>query len=275
MNMKRILSLVIIAAMITSVFTVFSLNTAAQDVGLDATGADNKLVITCRRQVLGEVEVGSEFIYSVGLNTAGYPVTIGEGQLRYDDSYVQIVEHGEKRSDGSINMNAYSFPTKIRNTNLVTNYFKYKNTAFYNFNKYAGVSAFTEDDHFFKIRMKAIKPGTVEIWHYSKCFYHDMTKLIYDDKGNDQLNPIPYTVRTVEPAAGYVGDANGDYQLSVLDASYIQRIMAGEALRCNTVSADADSDGTVSMLDAINILRFHAGLQTKGKIGEWIFASEQ
>lgn len=276
MKMKRILSLVIIAALIASVFTVFSLNTAAEDVDLDATGADNKLVITCRRQVLGEVEVGSEFIYNVGLNTAGYPVTIGEGQLRYDDKYVQIVEHGEKRSDGSINMNAYSFPTKIRNTNLVTNYFQYKNTAFYNFNKFAGVSAFTEDDHFFKIRMKAIAPGTVEIWHYAKCFYSGLnTKLIYDDKGNDQLDPIPYTIRTIEPAAGYVGDANGDYQLSVLDASYIQRVMAGEKLSYNSVSADTNSDGTVNILDAMNILRYHAGLQTKGKIGEWLFASEQ
>lgn len=278
--MKRILSLVIIAAMIASVFTVFSLNTAAENVDLDATGADNKLTITCRRQVLGEVEVGSEFIYNVGLNTAGYPVTIGEGQLRYDDRYVQIVEHGEKRSDGSINMNAYSFPSKLRNTNLVTNYFDYKNAALYNFSKFAGVSAFTENDHFFKIRMKAIAPGTVEIWHYAKCFYYgktatDMIRLIYDDKGNDQLDPIPYTIRTIEPATGYVGDANGDYQLSVLDASYIQRVMAGEALSYNTVSTDANSDGTVNMLDAMNILRYHAKLQTKGKIGEWIFASEQ
>ena len=274
--MKRILSLVIIAALIASVFTVFSLNTAAQDVDIDATGADKKLVITCRRQIIGEVEVGSEFIYSVGLNTGGYPVTIGEGQLYYNEKYVTIVEHGDKRSDGSINMNAYSFPTRVRNSNLIANYFGEKNAAFYNFSKFSGVGSFTEDDHYFKIRMKAIAPGTVEIRHYAKCFYADMkTKLIYDDKGNDQLDPIPYTICSVEPATGYVGDANGDYEISVMDASYLQHVSAGEALRYNAVSADADSNGTVNLLDALNILRRQAGLQTKGRIGEWIFASEQ
>ena len=280
MKMKRILSLVIIAALIASAFTVFSLNTAAEDAAIDATGTDNKLVITCRRQVLGEVEVGSEFIYNVGLNSGGYSVTTGEGQLRYDDNYVQIVEHGEKRSDGTIDMNAYSFPTRIRNTNLITNYFGYKNAALYNYSKYAGTGVFTEDDHFFKVRMKAIAPGTVEIWHYAKCFYSyktatDTTKLIYDDKGNDQLDPIPYTICSVEPATGYVGDANGDWQLNIMDASFLQRVSAGEALTYNSVSADANSDGRIDLLDALNILRYQAGMQTKGKIGEWIFTSEQ
>ena len=159
MKMKRILSLVIITALIASVFTVFSLNTAAQDVDLGDTGADNTLTITCRRQVLGVVEVGSEFIYQVALDSAGYNVSNGQGQLRYDDSYVKIVEYGEKRSDGSINMNAYSFPTRIRNSNLVTNYFGEKNTAYYNFSKHGGVGTFTDDQHYFKVRMKALKGG--------------------------------------------------------------------------------------------------------------------
>lgn len=278
--MKRILSLILIMTLIASVFTVFSLDTAAEDVDLDDTGANGKLTITCRRQVIGEVEVGSEFIYHVALNSGDYSVMVGEGQLRYDDSFATIVEHGDVRSDGSINMNAYSFPTRIRNSNLVTNYFDQKNVAYYNFSKFAGISAFTEDDHFFKIRMKAIAPGTVEIRHYAKCFYHgtgpsNMIKLIYDDFGNNQLDPIPYTVCTVEPAIGYVGDADNDYELTVMDATRIQRLTAGDHLYYKTLSADSNSDGTVNLLDALNILRYHAGLPTKGQIGEWIFESEQ
>ena len=276
MKMKRILSLVIITALIASVFTVFSLNTAAQDVDLGDTGADNTLTITCRRQVLGVVEVGSEFIYQVALDSAGYDVSAGEGQLRYDDSYVKIVEHGEKRSDGSINMNAYSFPTRIRNSNLVTNYFGEKNTAYYNFSKHGGVGTFTDDQHYFKVRMKALKAGTVDIWHYSVKFSSGLfTALITDDISNKQLDPIPYTIRTVEPAQGYVGDADGDWNLTIMDATYLQRISAGENLTYNEVSADADSNGKVDLLDSLNVLRYHAGKQTKGKIGEWIFASEQ
>lgn len=276
MKMKRILSLVIITALIASVFTVFSLNTAAQDVDLGDTGADNTLTITCRRQVLGVVEVGSEFIYQVALDSAGYNVSNGQGQLRYDDSYVKIVEYGEKRSDGSINMNAYSFPTRIRNSNLVTNYFGEKNTAYYNFSKHGGVGTFTDDQHYFKVRMKALKAGTVDIWHYSVKFSSGLfTSLITDDISNKQLDPIPYTIRTVEPAQGYVGDADGDWNLTIMDATYLQRISAGEDLTYNEVSADADSDGKVDLLDSLNVLRYHAGKQTKGKVGEWIFASEQ
>ncbi len=276
MKMKRILSLVLITALIASVFTVFSLNTAAQDVDLGDTGADNTLTVTCRRQVLGVVEVGSEFIYQVALDSAGYTVSAGEGQLRYDDSYVKIVEHGEKRSDGSINMNAYSFPTRIRNSNLITNYFGEKNIAYYNFSKYSGVGTFTDDQHYFKVRMKALKAGTVDIWHYSVKFSSGLfTSLITDDISNKQLDPIPYTIRTVEPAQGYVGDADGDWNLTIMDATYLQRISAGENLTYNEVSADADSDGKVDLLDSLNVLRYHAGKQTKGKVGEWIFASEQ
>lgn len=276
MKMKKILSLVLITALIASVFTVFSLNTAAQDVDLGDTGADNTLTITCRRQVLGVVEVGSEFIYQVALDSAGYDVSAGEGQLRYDDSYVKIVEHGEKRSDGSINMNAYSFPTRIRNSNLITNYFGEKNTAYYNFSKHSGLGTFTDDQHYFKVRMKALKAGTVDIWHYSVKFSSGLfTALITDDISNKQLDPIPYTIRTVEPAQGYVGDADGDWNLTIMDATYLQRISAGENLTYNEVSADADSDGKVDLLDSLNVLRYHAGKQTKGKIGEWIFASEQ
>ena len=276
MKMKRILSLVVITALIASVFTVFSLNTAAQDVDLGDTGADNTLTITCRRQVLGVVEVGSEFIYQVALDSAGYNVSNGQGQLRYDDSYVKIVEYGEKRSDGSINMNAYSFPTRIRNSNLITNYFGEKNTAYYNFSKHSGVGTFTDDQHYFKVRMKALKAGTVDIWHYSVKFSSGLfTSLIKDDAGNKQLDPIPYTIRTVEPAQGYVGDADGDWNLTIMDATYLQRISAGENLTYNEVSADADSDGKVDLLDSLNVLRYHAGKQTKGKVGEWIFASEQ
>ena len=253
MKMKRILSLVIITAFIASVFTVFSLNTAA-----------------------AEVEVGSEFIYHVALDSAGYNVSMGEGQLRYDNRYVKIVEHGEKRPDGSIDMNTYSFPTRIRNSNLITNYFGEKNTAYYNFSKHSGVGTFTDDQHYFKVRMKALKAGTVDIWHYSVKFSSGLfTSLITDDISNKQLDPIPYTIRTVEPAQGYVGDADGDWDLTIMDATYLQRISAGENLTYNEVSTDADSDGKVDLLDSLNVLRYHAGKQTKGKVGEWIFASEQ
>lgn len=260
--MKRILSLILVLALAASLVTAFSLPAAAE--------SSNKLIITCRKQVIGEVEVGSEFIYHVALDSGGYTVSSGEGQLRYNDSYATIVEYGTP------SMSAYSFPTRIRNTSLATNFLKEKNVAYYNFVKIAGVGKFTEDDHFFKIRMKAIAPGTVEIRHYTKSLYSGLsTKLIYDDISNSQLDPIPYTVCSVEAPTGYVGDADGDYQLTVLDATMIQHITAGEDLTYNMVSADSNGDNVINLFDALNILRYHAGMETQGSIGEWIFESEQ
>lgn len=276
MNMKKILSFVLIAALIVSVSVTFELTASAQSADIDETGANNKLTVICRNQILGEVEVGSEFIYHVALNSGGHNIANGQGELRYDSSYVTIVEHGNTRSDGSVDMNSYSFPTSIRNSNLVTNYLGERNTAYYNFSKYTGIGTFTEDTQFFKIRMKAIKAGVVEIWHSAKCFYSvKNTRLIYNDVSNKQLDPIPYTIRSIEPAAGYVGDANGDWQLNVMDATYLQRISAGEELTYNEVSADANSDGKIDLLDALSILRYQSGKPTKSNIGEWIFASEQ
>ena len=262
--MKRILSLILVLTLICSLITALTVPVSAQ-----TDNDNNKLIITCRRQVIGEVEVGSEFIYHVALDSGGYNVTIGEGQLRYDDSYATIVEYGTP------SMSAYSFPTRIRNTSLATNFLNEKNVAYYDYVKIAGVGAFTEDDHYFKIRMKAVAPGTVEIRHYTKCLYSGLTtKLIYDDISNNQLDPIPYTICTVEPAAGYVGDADGDYELTVLDATMIQHLSAGEDLAYNMISADSNGDDVINLFDALNILRYHAGLATQGSIGEWVFESE-
>lgn len=265
--MKKILSLILAVALITSVCTVFSLNTAA---------ANNMLTITCRGKVIGQVEVGNQFIYHVAMNSSGNTVSVGEAQLRYDDRYVKIVEYGEKTSTGKINMNGYSFPSRIRNSNLVTNFFGQKNVALYNFSKYSGVGSFTDSDHFFKVRMKALAPGTVEIRYYAKCFYSGLSKqLIYDDVGNEKINPVPHTVSSIEPSLGCVGDADHNGEFNVLDATYVQRITAGSDLNYTMLGADSNSDGTVDLLDALNILRCYSGLKTQGNVGQWLYESEK
>ncbi|MBQ3330519.1 MAG: hypothetical protein IJG87_04995 [Ruminococcus sp.] len=267
--MKKLLCILLTVAVAASSLAAFSLS---------ASAAGGKLTVTSKGEVLGEVEVGNEFIYNVAFNSGGNSVLAGEGSIYFNSEYVQLVEHGAVRNDGTVNMTAYSFPQRLRNTNLITNFFGQDDEILYNFSKISGVGAFTEADHFFKVRFKAIKAGTVDISHDAKVLYtrvnNKSVNLIYHNKPNNQLDPIPYIIPTVEPSIGLVGDADGDYNLTVMDATFIQRLTAGVDAAYHAVSADVDNSGSVDLRDALNILRCKAGIATDTQIGEWLFASE-
>ena len=270
--MKKVLSIILAIAAIASMLTLFSVNTAAAN--------NDTLTITYKGETLAQVKVGNAFIFRVGLNSGGYPVQMGQATVRYDSDYVQIIEHGPVRSNGSVNMDAYSFPVSIRNMSLVTNFTGIKNEILYNFSKYNGVDVFSDvNDHYFKVRFKAIAPGTTEIRHYFQrlsCIVDNkVVNLIYEDKENDQLDPIPYTLSTVEPAIGHIGDADGDGEIAITDATFIQYITAGKNYSYNLTNTDVNNDGEVNLKDALNILRYKAGATVDGNIGEWVFESEQ
>lgn len=273
--MKRFLSLLLTVALVACAFAALALHTTAATADDAATGA-NKLTVTCRGLTLGEVAVGNEFIYHVAMNSAGYSIFGGQAEVNYNSAYVKIVEHGPVRSNGSVSMSEYCFPTRITNSSLAASYFDTQNQINYNFAKVSGVGSFTESDHFFKIRFKAIAPGTVEIRHYATSFYaKNATRLFRFDKGNDQLDPIPYTLCSIEPATALIGDADGDYELTVMDATFIQKVTAGAKNAYNKTNADANKDNAVDLKDALTVMRYKAGIATNTQIGEWIFTSEQ
>ena len=58
------------------------------------------------------------------------------------------------------------------------------------------------------------------------------------------------------------GDADGDNDVTILDATKIQRGIAGLDSKYSIVAsgADADSDGEMTILDATRIQRYKAGL---------------
>ena len=134
-------------------------------------------------------------------------------------------------------------------------------------------------EHFFRVRFKAVAAGTTEILHYFKVLNsledNTVIRLIKDNISNDQLDPIPYSATTIEPAIGYIGDADGDYDLTVMDATFLQHVTAGENSSYNTINADVNTDGAVDLKDALNILRYKAGLTADGNLGEWVFESER
>ena len=70
-----------------------------------------------------------------------------------------------------------------------------------------------------------------------------------------------------------VGDADGDYIITVIDSTVIRRVLAGlkERSEINETAADADGDGVLSIMDATLIQRYAADLETDKPIGKWQF----
>lgn len=81
-----------------------------------------------------------------------------------------------------------------------------------------------------------------------------------------QAPPAPTQPSTDAPAPVAVyGDADGDGDVTILDATFIQRYAAGISLPTplNELNADVDDDGSVTILDATLIQRFNAGIIKK------------
>ena len=59
-----------------------------------------------------------------------------------------------------------------------------------------------------------------------------------------------------------LGDADRDGSVTVLDATFIQKVKASliEEFQIDTYAADVDKDGSVSVLDATRIQKYKAGI---------------
>ena len=185
--MKKVICLMI------AVILVFSLTVC------HASAADNEdagvLTGTDDGRVLAQGPVGSVFLYNVGLCAGEPKIQNGSGELHFDSAFAQPVEYGPLRSDGTVNREAYCFPKSIRGASLVAN-FNMENQIKYNFAKMNGFETFNDvDKHYFKMRFKAVAPGTVEIKHKFYTLYSydngQTIRLYFLYKANQQLDQIP------------------------------------------------------------------------------------
>ncbi len=106
----------------------------------------------------------------------------------------------------------------------------------------------------------------------------DLTKRVTDDQGNETVDysglyDLEDISRKIDMYYGVqlLGDADGDGEVSILDATAIQRkdVLLSVAY-FDDVAADVDGDGEVTILDATFIQRFLAGLPCPAGIGEAI-----
>ena len=264
--MKKLISLILCALILISALSFSAVASNAASAG--------KLVLTDEGRQLGEIEAGNEFIFRVGVNTGDRDLINGQGVVSYDPEYLAFVGYS---ADGSSDWDSYCFPQKLLNTSLVTNYTS--DGIYYNFSKYSGIEGFTNvNQHYFKARFRALKAGKTDISHVIEVMTArengETIRLYTRGKANEQIDPIPYSKSSVEASTAYIGDANGDYDISVLDATYVQMITAGKKLDYKLINADVNNDGAVSLRDSLIILRYKAGIKVLGDIGEWIFDSE-
>ena len=93
-------------------------------------------------------------------------------------------------------------------------------------------------------------------------------KLVFDD-GEVELT-LNITDQPIA-AAKLVGDADSDGEVTILDATAIQRTLASLSVSSfDAEAAEADGDGELSILDATAIQRYLAGLLTNTNIGKSI-----
>ena len=85
---------------------------------------------------------------------------------------------------------------------------------------------------------------------------------------------INVTTEKSETTSYLLGDADGDGEVTVLDATYIQRALVGISLPnpINDKAADVDRDEDMSVLDATIIQRWLVGIKVPCVVGEWVSA---
>lgn len=247
---------------------------------VSAADSSDVLTITEGGKTLATVSVGSEFIYRVGVNAGDNLIYSGQGYISYDSGCVRVVEHGAADGKGNVSMESYSFPESIQNTALVANFLGQKGIIRYNFTKpTTGVDRFDDvEKPYFKIRFKAVAPGTTELRHVMQVLSSrddgGNIMIFNGGKPNEQLDPIPYQMTFAELPSGLIGDADGDNDVTVMDATFLQRAVAGVPSEYSLISADVNGDGEIDLKDALAVRRYKAGMSTAERVGEWVFESE-
>jgi len=262
--MKRLISIVLTIVMIAAAVSALHVTTDA---------AVKYLTITGNGQNPVKVAVGNEIIFNVGLYAGEKNILDGQGYVEYDNKYVSFVPYtAYNKVSGEYDIDAYSFPSKIVSCGLVLNA-DVENHLLYNFTHAKKVDVFNDvNKHYAKFHFKAIAAGTTDISHViehmidsdeNRVFYHNVA----------QEGTGAYTVITIEPSNGMVGDANGDFSVDIMDATYMQMAAAGSAT-CSLNTSDLTGDNAVSLKDALYMRKYLAGKVKNDKIKAYLFTSE-
>ena len=107
--------------------------------------------------------------------------------------------------------------------------------------------------------------------HTVKIFYDNSNW--YDRNMSVKKNDVEYDYFDLDLVSAYprlIGDSDDDGEVTILDATHIQRVLAGLDKHDADyhAAADVDADGEVSILDATSIQRWLVGLSAPDRIAE-------
>ena len=112
---------------------------------------------------------------------------------------------------------------------------------------------------------------------YSKAYLYAIREFTYDANGNEVVNALSNTFSVSElpyvPTQVLLGDTDSDGVVTIIDATEIQRALAGLTAFFNIDSdaADVDNSKDVEMTDATAIQRYLAGLENPYGIDELVY----
>lgn len=256
-----VLSLLMIAAMTITAFS------ATADVAETGAGV---LKVTVNGKNPVNIEVGNEFIVRVGLYAGSLKILNGQVHLDYDPAKLSLDPYYGPDDDEM--MEAYSFPAAIV-PSVVINYDD-PGIINYNFTKAKGIDVFDSTDKLFsRFRFKATAAGSTDIAHVIEYMINaNNERIYYSGQPSTVINP--YTAITIEAATACIGDANNDKEVTILDATYMQRVAAGADLAVDTAIADLTGDHIVSLKDAIIVRKYLSGMAVNSNVGEYQFAND-
>ena len=237
--------------------------------------ADDILVVKVNGENATQVKVGNEFVVRVGLYAGELKILDGQVHVEYDaekiafDPYEVSVDINGTIATG---IEYYSFPAKTRSS-MVYNY-STEGVINYNFTNAYGISPFNDATKLFaRFRFKALAAGEVDISHVIQYMVDSSeTRVYYKSIPDATINP--YMEFTIDPAEKYIGDADGDYEITIMDVTFIQGAAAGVDLTYNIGNADVTGDDQVSLKDAVALCKYLAEKPDNPDIGKWVFASE-
>ena len=221
----------------------------------------------------GTGDLSLAFSKKVGATGRVVHTDINEAMLRVGRDRL-INEYGVSPEEGDEpDADYYSFPLSIYRGGLVSNY-SVPGIINYNFTKAKGIAVFNDPTQLFaRFRFKATAAGTTDISHIIQYMINiDEQRIYYKDEALAPINP--YMVITIEPSQGRFGDADGDYDVTIMGATFMQRVAAGADLAYDAATADVTGDNALSLKDAVIVRKYLAGKAVESNVGSWLFASE-
>lgn len=270
--MKKVLSLIICVIMVVSVCCVVPFT----------AGAADTLTITDDSGHSVTVEVGQDVLYTLRLYAGSKKLLNGQATLSYTAENLDVDLFGEYEvsKTGAVELyyEDYMFVPEI--ASLVIANPDIDGYIYFNFSREKGIVAFDNEQVLIKARFKATAPGKATISTDIEYMVNADNVKVYGNSTPDQtINP--YTVASLEAAQYIIGDADSDWNVSIKDATLIQKICSGSSDTYSLNQVDCNLDGRLTLKDALGIRKYLAGntpsvVGTPNfNVGASVFASEQ